>query len=353
MIKRLGGGLQRPNDNLPCIRVSNTPSTLYFIQFFNDIYLNCKDFAVDLKEKKVLPLTNSALKILGSPLNLAYSLANIAQICLEALKYSLPWLKILSPIVATVYTGIEIVCDTLQLRHTTKISNELPLILEKKDFELLQEKLKTDSSFQKILGEKNIVEIKRLLCTHFIEGTEFPTSQIEEIFKTQLKKAKIIYSISLVCLFLSGLSIVVSALLAPPLVISSLAITAAVISTVRNTMIPAYLYQVGGKFSWRSAIPDWPKKIASTIVGMCRILLAKLRTIWTRCYTTTRDFGPLHARGGSLPYSSPNSTPSPTSSSSPQPNSSLPRYDRLRLDPSSYIPSSSLSSALSDVRDLI
>jgi hypothetical protein len=180
MIKRLGGGLQRPNDNLPCIRVSNTPSTLYFIQFFNDIYLNCKDFAVDLKEKKILPLTNSTLKILGSPLNLAYSLANIAQICLEALKYSLPWLKILSPIVATVYTGIEIVCDTLQLRHTTKISNELPLILEKKDFELLQEKLKTDSSFQKILGEKNIVEIKRPISS---KGPNFLQAKLKRFLK--------------------------------------------------------------------------------------------------------------------------------------------------------------------------
>lgn len=340
MIKTVGG-LERPMENLPCISVSNTPSTLYFIRFFNDIYLNCKEFAIDLKERKVLPLTNSTLKILGSPLNLAYSLANIAQICMEALKYSLPWLKITSPVVATVYTVIEIVCDILQLKHTTKISNELPLILEKKDFQFLQEKLNSDSSFQKILGEKNIVEIKQLLCTHLMEETEFPKSKIEEIFKTQLKKARIIYSISLVCLFFSGLSIVVSALLAPPLVIAALAITATAISTMRNTLIPAYLYQKGDEFSWRSAIPDWPKKIASTIVSVCRILLAKLRTIWTRCYTTTRDFGPLHAYGGSQPYSNPNSTPLPTSSSSPPPNSSRPRYGRLPLDLSSYIPLSS------------
>lgn len=347
------GGLQRPMENLPCISVSNTPSTLYFIRFFNDIYLNCKEFAVDFKERKVLPLANSTLKILGSPLNLAYSLANIAQICMEALKYSLPWLKITSPIVAIVYTGIEMVCDTLQLQHTTKISNELPLILKNKDFLFLQEKLTTDSSFQKILGEKNIVEIRHLWCSHIMEGTDFPSSQIEEIFKTQLKKARIIYTISLVCLFLSGLSIVVSALVAPPLVIAALAITAAAISTMRNTMIPAYLYQKGDEFSWRSAIPNWPKKIASTIVSVCRILLAKLRTIWTRCYTTTRDFGPLHAHGGYLPYSNRSYTQSSTSSSSPPQNSSRPRYNGLLLDLSSYIPSSSSLSAPSAVQDLI
>jgi hypothetical protein len=340
-----GGGLEEKLQTPQCIYTTNAVSSLYFINFISDIYQSAKELAADFKNKRLLPITSGFIKMLSSPLNFFYSLGTIIKLAFETHSLALPFLKVFSPIIALAYTTLETARDILHLSHLNKIEREIKGIFSLEDgfkkADLLTEKIHKDPHFTKIFGTK-IPQILQVHINDFLlhENKE-SLNEADLLIQKQFSKARFIYSISLVCLALSGLTIVLGIFLAPPIAIVSLGLIATAISVVRNISIPAYLYQPGDKLVMRDAFPDWIKNPISTIVDSCGKLSSKSRNIWTKRDKFLRQSAPQTSIKYAPSSSNQKLTPFSSSSFWPQQDSKPKKSDKQPLLPLASIPLSS------------
>lgn len=299
-----GGGLDVKPKTSPCIYTSNTVSSLYFMNFFADMYAGAKELAADFKKKRLLPITSGLLKVFSSTLNFLYSIGSVLELAMETHHLALPFLKILSPLIALSYTALEVGRDFLHLTHLSKIRNEITQTLSVSDniekTNLLEEKIEKDPHFKKILGTKISVILMDHINAFRLNGDTKSLEEATSLIQKQFYKANLIYSISLACLATSGVSILLGMFLAPPFVVISFGLIATAISLIRNMSLPGYLYQPGHKFVMKDALPNWLKNPTSTIVDTCGKISSKWREFWTRrpvffkksAHLQLRDFSP-------------------------------------------------------------
>ena len=339
------GGLEHKPQTARCIYTTNAVSSLYFLNFFSDIYQSAKELAADFKNKRILPISSGLVKMFSSPLNFFYSLGTIINLALETHSIALPFLKVLSPIVALTYTTLETARDILHLSHLNKIEKEIKAICSLKDgfktADLLTEKIHKDPHFLKIFGTK-ISQILQIHINDFLlHDNKESLKEANLLIQKQFRKARFIYSMSLFCLALSGLTIVLGIFLAPPIAIVSLGLIATAISVARNVSIPAYLYQPGDKLVLKDAFPDWMKNPVSTIVDSCGKLSLKSRNIWTKRDKFLKQSAPQASIKYAPISSNLKSTRSFSSSSWPQQDSKPKKSDKQPSLPLASIPLSS------------
>ena len=207
------GGLEHKPDPNRRIYTTNAVSSLYFIDFFNDIYASAKDLAVDFKNKRLLPISSGFIKMFSSILNFIYSAGSIIQLALETHSLTLPLIKVLSPVVALSYTTLETARDFLHLLHIGKIEKKIKAIFSSeqdltKKIHLLTNKIHKDPHFKKIFGTKNSQILQEHINDFILHDDPDSLKKASILIKKQFNKARLIYSISLFCLAISALSIV-------------------------------------------------------------------------------------------------------------------------------------------------
>lgn len=263
---------------------SIAPSPLYVFKSIFDIRNQIRKLISYTRAGNPVPIISSILTLFDRPIHLAYSIGYIADLILKRLFIIVSWLEKTVPILGLVFTGIEVIKDIIDTRHIQQISKEISEqfsdLSNIDTLEALKAKISKNVHYQEFLGKK----VSGILTEHINNSIINPDQkgekikEIQEILRIQIKKAKIIHAVSIAALLLSAASVIVSMVFAPATVVLAVSFTSSVVSYAKSSLISAYLYQPKHSFKPLDLIPDWCKKLPSSIVRSCFGIFSRSRS---------------------------------------------------------------------------
>ena len=260
---------------------STSPSRFYIFRSFTDIFSQVQSFRDNLKTKRVVPIVAQAITLVSRPIHLLYSSVALVEGVYTLKKIVHLPLQTSVPIIGIIFTALETIKDILNIAHTRRLSNEIDHLFSSSNLGAIETTIMKDLHYRELLGKRVSKEVMKHLSLYRLEGKHEHILNAHKLLKIQVKKAYLIHSISIAILALTAISIVMTMVFFPPIVITAVSIAAIGINFLRDAMIHSYLKQPGHKFDPKAALPTWPKKLFSHIVKQCSGFSSCSRRSWT------------------------------------------------------------------------